>query len=443
MSISLHATLPCVKESPPPSFFPVPAGTEGPTRLVLTVENISTLGAELDTHVRAQAMADQASKKASTKEAYRTGAKVRRVRVENERGISAVSSVVPEGHIPARNILRWLRSIQALPEFQLARKDLKANIWRFVTALAQAPGFEPKTMTIMPLWDRLQHRYGFARKSIANYFRRLRDWNVVGVVATGRSAEKTPISSGRTQNEAAIYVLVEPTPAKGVEKSSAPVPVGISFNPSHATREEDSKLNDESATPITSPRRAASRHAVNDLMRTRKEPFWAPNATQKQPMTKRGRREAERQAAAECQYRFFPLQNISTAHVAAIIRPLLRAGATINDVFHIIDNRPTADARYPHDGATGVGNIGAWLSHRIRPWARPDGTYHRFPSQKAESERIQRDAERAAFAARRQQANAPVPDRIDSTGPARLGWREKFASAYEAGQRLRAAQNPT
>lgn len=431
MSISLHLS-PLFMPDAPQNGAQQP-NNDGPTRLHLTVENAATLGAGLDTHARAQAMADQASKAATTKEAYRTGAKVRRVRVENERGISAVSAVVPEGYIPARNILRWLRSIQDLPEYQLARKDLKANIWRFVTALAQAPGFDPKTMTIMPLWARLEKRYGFAPKSIANYFRRLRDWNVVGVVATGRSAEKTPISSGRTQNEAAIYVLVEPTPAKGVEKSSAPVPVGISFNPSHATREQDSKLNDESATPITSPRRAASRHAVNDFMRTRKESFWSPNATQKRPMTKRERRESERLAAGECQYRFFPLQNLSTAHVAAIIRPLLRAGATINDILHIIDHRPTADARYPHDGATGVGNLGAWLSHRIRPWSRGDGTFHRFPSQKAESERIQRDAERAAFAARRQQALAETRGQRDTTPPARPGWRETYAAAFAAG----------
>ena len=419
--------------------FPVAADENSPTRLSLTIENAAALGAGLDTHARAQAMADQASKTAGTKEAYRTGTKIRRVRKENERGISAVSSVVPEGHIPARNILRWLRSIQALPEYQLARKDLKANIWRFVTALAQAPGFDPASMTIMPLWDRLQNRYGFARKSIANYFRRLRDWNVLGVVATGRSAGKTPVSSGRTMNEAAIYVLVEPTPAKDVEKSSAPVPVGISFNPSHATREADSTLNAESAPPLTSSRRAASRHAVNQLMRTRKEHFWKPNTTQKMPMTKRARREAERLAAAECQYRFFPLQNISTAHITAIIRPLLRAGATVNDILHIIDHPPATDARYPHDGATGVGNIGAWLSHRIRPWIRANGTYHRFPSQKAESERIQRDAQRAAFTARRQQAMSKGTTAAVKVGP---GWREKYAAAYATGLKISQARAP-
>lgn len=421
--------------------FPVASAEDGPTRLLLTVENVTTLGTDLDTHARAQAMADASASTSARQEAYKSGRKVRRVRKEQERGFNAVAAVVPEGYRPARHIVRWLRSIETLPQYQLARKDLKANIWRFANALARIPGFDPESMTIMPVWERLVNRFGFPPKSIANYFRRLRDWNVLAVVATGRSAAKTPKSTGRTENEAAIYVLLEPTPQKGVEKSSVPVPLRGVFNPPHATREEDSKLNTESAQPITSSRRAASRHAVNSLMRTRKEHFWAPNATQKTPMTKRARREAERLAAAECQYRSFPLQSISTAHVAALIRPLLRAGATVNDILHIIEHRPTVDARYPHDGATGIGNIGAWLNHRIRPWTRTDGTYHRFPSQKAESERIQRNAERAAFNARREQALDEAQIQRGTTSPMKPSWRETYAAAFNAGLKLGQTKN--
>lgn len=293
-------------------------------------------------------------------------------------------------------------------------------------------------MTIMPVWGRLTERFGFPPKSIDNYFRRLRNWKVLAVVATGRSAAKTPKSTGRTQGEAAIYVLLEPAPTKAVEKSGVPVPSRDVFNPPHATREEDSKPHIESAPPITSPRRAAARHVVNRLMRTRKGPFCDPNATQKQPMTKRERREAERLAAAECQHQFFPLQSISTAHVAALIRTWLRAGATVNDILHMIDHHP--GGRHSHDGASGVGNMGAWLAYRLSAWTRPDGTHHRLPSKKAESERIQRDAERAAFQARRQvaQSEAQAQSAGGALSPTRPNWRERFADDYEAGKRSRA-----
>lgn len=422
MPTSLHAAAPSWPQTSP----------DEPTRLSLTAENVPTLGTDLDTHARAQAMADVAASTSARQEAYKSGRKVRRVRKEHERGVKAVAAVLPEGHRPVRHIIRWLRSIEELPQFQLARKDLKANIWKFANALAQLPGFDPRSMTIMPIWDRLVNRFGFPPKSIANYFRRLRDWNALAVVATGRSAAKTPRSTGRTQGEAAIYVLLEPTPNKAVEKSGVPVPSRDVFNPPHATREANSTLNDESAPPIASPKRAAARLGVNRLMQTRKESFWAPNATQKQPMTRRARREAERLAAAECQYRSFPLQNISTAHVAAIIRPWLRAGATVNDILHMIDHHP--EGRHSHDGATGVGNMGAWLRHRLHTWTRADGTFHRFPSQKAESERIQRDAERAVFLARRKAAEAEAQSTNGAHSPIKIKALAAIRALREAPQ---------
>lgn len=167
-------------------------------------------------------------------------------------------------------------------------------------------------------------------------------------------------------------------------------------------------------------------------MRSRKGPFWSPTMTQS-AMTKARRRETERLAAAECQFRHFPLRDISTAHIAYLIRPFLRAGWTVNDILHALDNRPTTNARYHHDGATGVGNLGAWIKHRLRPWMRPDGSFYRSPSQKSESARIQHDAERAAFNARRQRALAETNGAHGTATPARPGWRETHASSFAAG----------
>ncbi|MFJ6303078.1 hypothetical protein [Pseudarthrobacter oxydans] len=331
-------------------------------------------------------------------------------------------SVIPAGHRPARHIIRWLRSIQELAEFQLARKDLKANIWRFANAVAQCPGFDPASMTIMPIWQRLQERFGFPPKSISNYFRRLRDWGVVAVVATGRTAEFTPKSSGRTENEAAIYVLLEKVEEEGVEKSSVPVPNRAVNNPPHARADEESKLNIDAATPHASSKRAAQRREVNHQLLHRKEPLWDPNKTTS-ARTKRERRETERLASLELQFRSFPLQRISTPHVAAICRPFFRAGWTIKDILHAIDWRPNTDARYHHDGASGVENTGAWLKYRLGKWVRPEGTFYRSPSQKRAAEESQRAAQRRAAETRRERE---VAERIHYVPPA-MGWRERVA----------------
>jgi hypothetical protein len=221
-----------------------------PKRLLLTPENVSALGSGL---TDAAEPLPHGSPAMTKRRAGRKGKhRPRRVRKAKERSNRAVWSVIPAGHKPARHIIRWLRSIQELAEFQLARKDLKANIWRFANAVAQCPGFDPASMTIMPIWQRLQERFGFPAKSISNYFRRLRDWGVLAVVATGRTAEFTPKSSGRTENEAAIYVLLEKVDEEDVEKSSVPVPTRAVNNPPHARADEESKPQIDAASPHAS-----------------------------------------------------------------------------------------------------------------------------------------------------------------------------------------------
>lgn len=389
-----------------------------PKRLLLTPENVSALGSGLTD------VAEPLPQDSPTQPRRRMGRKgkqrPRRVRKAKERSNRAVWSVIPAGHRPARHIIRWLRSIQELAEFQLARKDLKANIWRFANAVAQCPGFDPASMTVMPLWQRLQERFGFPSKSISNYFRRLRDWGVLAVVATGRTAEFTPKSSGRTDNEAAIYVLLEKVEEEDVEKSSVPVPNRAVNNPPHARAGEESKLNIDAATPHASLKRAAQRREVNHQLLNRKAPLWNPNETTS-AKTKRERREAERLASLELQFRSFPLQRISTPHVAAICRPFFRAGWTIRDILHAIDWRPNTDARYHHDGASGVENTGAWLKFRLGKWVRKDGGFYRSPSQKREADRIQRAAERRAVLERRERELA---ERAQFIPPA-LSWRER------------------
>jgi len=402
----------------------VTAGRD-PERLLLTPENVSALGAGL---TEAAEPLPHVSPSLPGRRVGRKGKhKPRRVRKANERSNRAVWSVIPAGHRPARHVIRWLRSFQDIPAFQLARKDLKANIWRFANALAQCPGFDPASMTIMPVWQRLQERFGFPPKSISNYFRRLRDWGALAVVATGRTAEFTPKSSGRAENEAAIYVLLEKTEETDVEKSSVPVPTRAVNNPPHARAGEDSKLQMEAATPLTPSKRAAQRREVNHHLQNRQEPFWDPNATTS-AMTKRERREAERLASLELQFRSLALRRISTAHVAAVCRPFLRAGWTIKDLLHAMDWRPNTDARYHHDVDHGVDNVGAWLRYRLSKWIRHDGGFYRSPSQKRAAEEAQRKAEKRAADERRARDRA---DRAAYTPPA-LGWRERVALLQEA-----------
>lgn len=415
-----------------------PSSESGPQKLVFDAsrapESLLAISEALDTHARVQAMADAATQDPNSRQnrsKKRWNGKPRRVRVENERGPIAIAAAIPDGYMPARHVIRWLRYLEALPQFQTARKDLKKNIWAFANAFVQGRGYDPVSKTHMPVWERLSEQSGIPLRSLSRYFRRLRDWNLLGLVATGRSAEKTPRSTGKTKNEAAIYVLLEPLKSaeeRRLEKSGAPVPKGYVFNPTHTHENQKTKLENATATPFASLRRAASRLAVNNLLRTRKEPFWPGNATTNHPMTRGERREAERLASAELQYRIFPIRNISTAHLASIIRPFLQAGWTVNDVAHAIDNPFEAGTRHGHDGATGITEIGHWLTYRLGFWIRTNGVPHRSPTQTRQAQAVHDRAQARAENERRQK-------RLSQRGHLTTGtsWRERFATEYANG----------
>ena len=118
----------------------VTAGRD-PERLLLTPENVSALGAGL-TEAAEPLPSDSPPSRPRRRMGRKGKHKPRRFRKANERSNRAVWSVIPAGHRPARHVIRWLRSFQAIPAFQLARKALKAHIWRFAHALAQCPGFD-------------------------------------------------------------------------------------------------------------------------------------------------------------------------------------------------------------------------------------------------------------------------------------------------------------
>src|SRR5699024_7337442 len=93
-------------------------------------------------------------------------------------------------------------------------------------------------------------------------------------------------------------------------------------------------------------------------------------------------------AAGELQNRLPVLRLITTKHVRAITREFFLAGWTVRDIIEAIDHRPDG-TRWPHSGATGVGNVGAWLTHRLSAWRTHDGQPHRSPTKSRETQRLE------------------------------------------------------
>lgn len=330
-----------------------------------------------------------------------------RVRVarsrESRRGV--VMRALPHGTQRAASQGEWLREVRQAPALAHLRVDSRATVLEVAKLLAWTASWA--TMTTRPTWGVLVERSGRSRATIARVLGRLQAAGLLGVVATGRSAQYAT-RKGEAGAEAAVYVLAVPAAIAAVDEHETPTvprPPG-GTHPPHARDREGSSVplrgaSGASPTAPSGPSRASSGSLPRpaDAASTR--------STSETRLTERSAAELrldERLAPARAlQSRLPVLRRISDRHVAAIIREFVLAGWTTSELVAAIDRRPD-DSPWHHDGATGVGNVGAWLTFRLDAW-RVGGTVRKSPSQLAAAARHLAAAERRA---RAEQA-PPIP----------------------------------
>jgi hypothetical protein len=260
------------------------------------------------------------------------------------------------------------------PALDQLRADRRATTLAVADVLAYSADWA--SMTTRPTWAVLCARTGRSRATVARALALLRGAGLLGVVATGRSAGYGPMALGN-QAEAAVYVLAVASPlslvAGAVDEDETPTGVAGSSDPPGARVSQAKSEAEPLRGQIID---AASRPTLPRFHRN--DPVWSGTATTQ--------RKDERQAAAiELQRRLPPLRRTSTAWIAAATREFMLAGWTVNDLHHALDRRPDG-SRWPHDGATGVQQIGRWLTFRLAVWKDDHGTVLRSPSQRVAAE---------------------------------------------------------
>ncbi|MFC4904198.1 hypothetical protein [Kocuria oceani] len=366
-----------------------------------------------------------------------------------ERSKAVVLRAVPKGCRLARHVVVWKRAVLEHPALELMRADGRSNMAALVEVIALQQ--DPASRTWRTTWAWVAERLGVHEDSVGRMIRRLKDWGLLAVVATGRSARYTPRATGKKQGEAPVYALTVPappasgpTPAENTSEEAAvvdinvgPVPPEGVCSPPH-TRESFSRR--DAATPRPSAKAAAQRREVQAALAQRTAALWPAHATVR-PLSGRGSRsdwkQAYRLAGLEIQHHALVLRRITTAYVVSVARAHFQAGWTVADVLHALDWAPNGH-RYPHDAATGIEHPGAWFAARLRAWTHQDGTPHRSPDQRQAAEAEQRRAEAVAASARhaaRQAAEASVADVTVRSGASvvRRPVKERFAAAYAAG----------
>ncbi|MEX5257884.1 hypothetical protein [Kocuria arenosa] len=334
------------------------------------------------------------------------------MRVAFERSKAVVLRAVPKGCRLARHVVAWKRAVLEHPALELMRADGRANMAALVEVIAVQQ--DPGSRTWRTTWAWVAERLGVHEDSVGRMIRRLKDWGLLAVVATGRSAAYTPRATGKKQGEAPVYALTvpappkpAPTPAEKTDEVAAvvvdinvgPVPPKGVCSPPHARESLSPK---DAATPRPSAKAAAQRREVQAALAKRTAPLWPAHATVR-PLSGRGARsdwkQAYRWAGLEIQHHALVLRRITTAYVVSVAKTHFQAGWTIADVLHALDWAPNGQ-RYTHDAATGITHPGAWFTARLRAWTHQDGTPHRSPDQRAAAEAEQRRAEAIAAAAR-------------------------------------------
>lgn len=379
---------------------------------------------------------------------YRT----RRIR-DTERSRAALLAAVPEDCRPAVHVMEWMRAAKAHPMIDGLRRDARARMHALIEHIARRETNTANVCTLVILRAAAAEALHVTERTVTTYFTLLRDAGLLCTVAAARSAEYQPKNSPhKGQNDAAIHGLTIPlTPAEAlaratpgttetttetqaVEGTFSPNPVGLEEDHVRTREDEFSERSRFAAQEMN--RRRASRSAWHTYRAQRKAPLWSRHATVGLDEGGRSTRHALRarlhEMAMTLQEHAPDTRDVSTAHVAALIRPFALAGWTVADVQHALDWSPTGERHW--QAANGMGRIDAWMRARLALWLTTEGTPRRSFTQ---TQRAKDAAVRAAAEADRQRAAArrATTARTIPTGP-----REALAAIFARNREARAAE---
>lgn len=278
----------------------------------------------------------------------------------SERAPSRVMAAVPEGCIRVHRMPDFLEAVAHRIEGR------NAQFRRNVLAVAQqlAYGVEWRAAVVSPLWDELAAAAEVSTRTVCRVLRWLRDERLLGVVATGQSAE----FSKDGENQRAVYVLTQPQPKQAVEETGVPTVLPLVVDPPH-TREE---VGEQDGAPSAPTSRAPQEGDGG-----------APTASAR-PRTRREAREESVRVARRVRARVRVLQLVSVAAVASVVRPFTTAGWTADDVLDAIEWQPD-QTRHPHSSlAHGIDPRFAdrVLARRLARWTGADGAPLASPSRR-------------------------------------------------------------
>lgn len=339
---------------------------------------------------------------------------IRRVSRAQETSDRAVAWAIPQGSVKASHSSQTWRACLTLDELQSKRADRRTNTLRVLWVLLRYTDFT--SMTVRITWDTIAQKAHVGRSTVGAILFDLRSWGLLGIVASGRSAEFAAKAGQEAKNEAPVYVVCRPVgiglrPTDRPDTTPAATSCGNKLEPLRVagflvlkeklpTRAREEKTLEGTASRSEIIQGRASSASGHQLAH-QPELTW--------PSTKKTASKKQCLAASsELRHQIFLLRPMTPKDLRAVIRPFLEAGWTIYDLKKALDYMPdgtpwgmSVPEVTGNDRLTAVIRLRGWLKNRLGAWMRNSHPM-RSPLQRTEAEHSRQRAEAHAATQRAQ-----------------------------------------
>ncbi|WP_434923254.1 hypothetical protein ACR9WD_16560 (plasmid) [Glutamicibacter sp. PAEs-4] len=374
---------------------------------------------------------------------------IKRVSRAQETSPRAIAWAIPHGSKKIDHTAQAWRATRSLDELLCRRADCKRNILAVLWVLLRYTDHE--SMTVRITWDTIATKARVSRATVGNALRFLRTHGILGIVASGRSAQYAAKAGQPATNEAPVYVITRPI---GLGLRPQDAEDTTTTRPTHQTSNRTACGNNLEPLPVgglttyevSSYTRTREKNTHNEPLRGTEKPFGHGSAVRTHHSDDRpvelwpahrtiSSRGQGLSAAAEILRRMPDFARFSKKNVLNMFKPFFSNGWTITDIQHALEWRTTPGLHGKEAwGALPQHNretqsyidycriLRAAILHRMNQWRTPTGEIMLSRSQQAAAASSHaRAAARAAAERRAKHAiNQPKQQTAATRGAAKV-----------------------
>jgi len=386
--------------------------------------------------------------------------RIRRVSRAQETSDRAINWAIPPGSKKIDHTAQAWRATRSLDELLERRADCKRNILAVLWVLLRYTDHD--SMTVRITWNTIASKARVSRATVGNALRFLRTHGILGIVASGRSAQYAAKAGQPATNEAPVYVICRPI---GLGLRPQDTPDTTATRPTHQTPNHTACGNNLEPLPVgglttyevSSYTRTREKNTHNEPLRGTEKPFGHGEAVRTHHSNQRSvvlwpahrtisSRGQGLSAAAEILRRMPDFARFSKKNVLNMFKPFFSNGWTIADIQHALEWRTTpglhgkeawgALPQHDHETQSYIDYcriLRAAILHRLNQWRTATGEIMLSRSQRAAAASNQARAAARAAAERRAQQAAQRPQLRSTASRGAATARAALATARRTG----------